>query len=55
MLCIPQLYANNIADSEQLVKMTEELLDEQHRVWGRVQQQLDKNSCLVGYLRSATI
>ena len=51
----PQLYANNIAESEELVKMTEELLAEQHRVWGRIQQQFDKNACLVGYLRSATI
>ena len=54
-MCALQLYTNNIADSEQLVKMIEELLAEQHRVWGGVQQQLDKNSCLVGYLRSATI
>ena len=50
-----QLYASNIAESEELVKMVEELLAEQHQVWGRVQQQLDKNACLVGYLRSATI
>ena len=53
--CTLQLYANDIAESEQLVKMAEQLLAEQHQVWGRIQQQLDKNSCLVGYLRSATI
>lgn len=49
------MYGNDIVKSKELVKMAEELLAEQHCIWGRIQQQLDKNSCLVGYLRSATI
>jgi len=49
------MYDSNIAENKKLVKMAEELLAEQHHVWGRIKQHLDKNSCLVGYLRSATI
>ncbi|XP_065914594.1 WD repeat-containing protein 36-like isoform X2 [Dysidea avara] len=50
-----KIYASHIAESSELVKLAEELLSEQQHVWGRIQQQLDKNSCLIGYLRSATI